>query len=458
MKKIFSLILTAICINGVYSQCNSLFFSEYIEGSSSNKAIEIYNPTSVAIDLTNYTIARFNNGNTTASGTLTFATGTMIPPGDVYITGNASANAAILAASDITDAITYYNGDDAIILYNNITNDTLDAIGKIGIDPGSSWTVGTGATNNTTLVRKNNITQGTTDWAIGATQWDVFSTDMTDSLGAHSIIPCAAPCTNTNSSFAITECTSYIVPSGDETYTTTGTHTVADTIPNHCGSDSIMAITVTILPVLTGNNNTTICATESILINGNTYDATTSTGTEIFTNIGPNNCDSTVTVALNVLASIDISLTNTAPTLTANQTGANYQWLDCDNGNAIITNETGNSFTAAINGNYAVEITMGSCIDTSACTNIATVGIDEIENKAISIYPNPTKNLINIDLRNIQDAINYKLCSIEGRIIDEQQNVSEKSILIELSNESNGIYLLKIETNSSFNVYKIIKR
>ncbi|MDX2361600.1 MAG: FG-GAP-like repeat-containing protein [Crocinitomicaceae bacterium] len=67
-----------------------------------------------------------------------------------------------------------------------------------------------------------------------------------------------------------------------------------------CDLEMTQTVTVTVLPALTGNDNTTICATGSVVINGTTYNAANSTGTEVFTNVGPNNCDSTVTVALNV--------------------------------------------------------------------------------------------------------------------------------------------------------------
>ena len=457
MKKIFALLLTALCINSTHSQCTSLFFSEYIEGSSNNKALEIYNPTTAAIDLDSFTVVRFNNGGTNASGTLNFPTGTMIAAGDVYVIGNSSAITGITSVSDITNAITFFNGDDAIVLYNNIALDTLDAIGEIGVDPGTNWTVGTGATSEFTLVRKNNITQGTKDWAVGITKWDAFPQNTTDSLGTHSTIPCAPPCPNTSSSFSVTECTTYTVPSGDETYNTPSTVTVADTISNHCGSDSIMAITVTILPAKTGTVTETICAGDSIIVNGNTYKTTVTGVLDTVNNIGPNNCDSVVTINLTV-TNIDITVANSGATLTANQAGATYKWLDCDDGNAVIPSETGVSFTATASGNYAVEITVGNCVDTSACENIIITGINEIENNNISIFPNPTKNIVTIDFSKINGDVNFTLTSVEGRIIKQQQNVTEQTISIDLSNESKGIYLLKVDNNSSVNVYKIVRK
>lgn len=178
-----------------YDKCNSgpgcsddLFFSEYIEGSSSNKCFEIYNPMDTVVDLSGYVVYRYNNGSLTATDSL-FPQG-MLEPDSVFITANPSANVPIQAVADTTHTITFYNGDDAMSLINMTTGDTLDIIGIIGVDPGSGWTVGTGATNNNTLIRQRTVQQGETDWTIGATQWDVYAIDMVDSLNFHTMDPC----------------------------------------------------------------------------------------------------------------------------------------------------------------------------------------------------------------------------------------------------------------------------
>lgn len=192
MKKIyFVAILLLVFSSGLRAQCGDLFFSEYIEGSSSNKALEIYNPTGATVNLTDYVLYRFNNGNTSASDSL-FPQGTLAG-GDVFLITNPGASlSGITGNSDTTHTMTFYNGDDAILLINSQTGDTLDAIGEVGVDPGSGWSVGSGATNNFTLVRMIGIQDGTADWTLGATQWDVFPIDTDDSLGVHTMIPCAA--------------------------------------------------------------------------------------------------------------------------------------------------------------------------------------------------------------------------------------------------------------------------
>ncbi len=194
---LLSLMFALAAGQSAWGQCSDLFFSEYLEGSSNNKALEIYNPTSDSVDLTDYVLYRFNNGSLIASDSL-FPQGTLLSK-DVYVIGNPSAIAAILTVSDTTHTLTFFNGDDALCLINKITGDTLDVFGIIGNDPGTNWPVGTGATSEFTLVRMASVNAGTTDWAIGATQWEVFAQNFSDSLGAHSMTPCAngmGPCSN----------------------------------------------------------------------------------------------------------------------------------------------------------------------------------------------------------------------------------------------------------------------
>jgi predicted extracellular nuclease len=196
MKTLITSILIFIISFNLQAQCTDLFFSEYIEGSGNNKAFEIYNPTDNTISLTDYVIYRNNNGSLTPTDSLHLM-GSLSSKG-IFTVANFSANAAILAVKDTVHTTTFYNGDDALWLKKKSTLDTLDIIGRIGQDPGSGWSVGGGATNNSTLVRKLNIQKGQKDWSIGATEWYAFPTNMTDSLGTHTMTPCNAIGVNEN--------------------------------------------------------------------------------------------------------------------------------------------------------------------------------------------------------------------------------------------------------------------
>ncbi|NDA07744.1 MAG: hypothetical protein EBZ21_08335, partial [Flavobacteriia bacterium] len=167
--------------------CTEFFISEYVEGSSNNKALEIYNPTGAAKSIAGYTLALFSNGATTTTNTFVFPAGTSIAAHGTYVIAHAQGAAGLLAVADTAYAypnVVSFNGDDAVVLLSP-TNDTLDIIGIVGVDPGSNWTVGSGATNEYTLVRKVAIEKGQLDWAIGATEWDVYPQNTFTQLGAH---------------------------------------------------------------------------------------------------------------------------------------------------------------------------------------------------------------------------------------------------------------------------------
>jgi plastocyanin/DNA/RNA endonuclease YhcR with UshA esterase domain len=166
----------------VTAPCTELYFSEYLEGSSNNKALEIYNPTNAAINLAAYSVKAYNNGGTSVSNSLQLPNKTLAPY-DVYVIANPTAVAAILGVADTTSTVTFFNGDDAVVLFKN--NDTLDIIGDVGVDPGTNWVVGTGATSEFTLVRKPNVRNGQLVWTLGANEWLVNPQNTTSFLNAH---------------------------------------------------------------------------------------------------------------------------------------------------------------------------------------------------------------------------------------------------------------------------------
>jgi hypothetical protein len=171
----------------VQAAVSELFFSEYIEGSSNNKALEIYNGTGAAIDLLagGYNIQMFFNGSVSAGLTINL-TGT-VANGDVYVVAQSAAIATILAQADQTNGAGWYNGDDAVVLRKGTT--TIDVIGQIGFDPGTEWGSGLTSTADNTMRRKSTICAGDPDGSnvfdpVG--EWDGFATDSFDGLGSHS--------------------------------------------------------------------------------------------------------------------------------------------------------------------------------------------------------------------------------------------------------------------------------
>jgi len=162
-----------------------LFISEYIEGGSSNKAIEIFNGTGTAVDLSQYSIELYSNG--ASSPTASTALSGTLADGDVFVIANASAVSGILDLADMTSSVINFNGDDAFALRKGTA--FIDVIGQIGLDPVAGyWGSGDVTTVNDTLVRQSDVCTGDTDGSDAfdpTSEWDGYAQDTFDYLGSH---------------------------------------------------------------------------------------------------------------------------------------------------------------------------------------------------------------------------------------------------------------------------------
>ena len=157
--------------NGIATE---LLISEYIEGSSNNKALEIANFTGATIDLSAYSLKKATNGAGTFSTTLTL-NGTLAN-GQVYVVGHSSATAAILNVANITDSgVLSFNGNDAIGLFKN--NVLIDLIGNASSSANFA--------QNITLQRQSSVSSPNTSYTVS--EWNSFATDTFSGLGNHSI-------------------------------------------------------------------------------------------------------------------------------------------------------------------------------------------------------------------------------------------------------------------------------
>ena len=214
MKTIYTIIALLLSNTYVFSQCNELFISEYIEGSGNNKAIEIYNPTSDSIELLKYAIKRYSNGavDYTAGGSTSLGTSQMrfIRSLGVFVlvngqttssTNSPSCSAELQAFGNQLDgsypAPTYMNGNDAIVLTKSDV--IIDIFGKTGEDPGTAWstefpyTANAGAwiTKDHTMIRKSSVQTGVSvnpDFFDPMAQYDTLSKDTWTTLGSHDCI------------------------------------------------------------------------------------------------------------------------------------------------------------------------------------------------------------------------------------------------------------------------------
>lgn len=163
-----------------------LIISEYIEGSSNNKAIELYNGTGSTIDLSQYKLELYTNGSTTPTNKQTLS-GTLAH-NETIILYNSSAVAAIKDKGGIASAVTAFNGNDAIVLKKG--EEVVDSFGQMGFDPGKSWNDNGVSTVDTTLVRKSSITSGDknpSDIFDPSLEWQPYPIDTFEHLGSHTM-------------------------------------------------------------------------------------------------------------------------------------------------------------------------------------------------------------------------------------------------------------------------------
>ncbi len=162
-------------------------------------------------------------------------------------------------------------------------------------------------------------------------------------------------------------------------------------------------------------------------------------------------CDSIITTTLDVITVDNTTYVN-ENTITANQTGAAYKWLDCDNGNAEIPGETNQYFTPTETGNYAVQVIYNGCTVVSECVNITITGINNFETIELTIAPNPTSNILNIYTKETINQV--EIFNLNGIMINTiSENVNE----INVSELPQGMYILKIRTNKGIHHSNFIK-
>jgi hypothetical protein len=148
--------------------------------------------------------------------------------------------------------------------------------------------------------------------------------------------------------------------------------------------------------------------------------------------------------------SIDVSINLASNELIANQSGASYQWLNCDSGYVEISSATSQNFTPITEGNYAVKIISGACIDTSSCYNFLVTGLSKLNSNmpSMTIYPNPGNGIFNLTFEhfsypNIPENYILKVYNSIGILVYETA-LKKAETIIDMSKQANGIYMVQI--------------
>lgn len=167
-------------------------------------------------------------------------------------------------------------------------------------------------------------------------------------------------------------------------------------------------------------------------------------------------CDTALITTITVMPVPNAATTVNGLTLTANQTGAMYQWLDCAT-NQPIQGANSQTYTGVAGQSYAVIVTQGDCSDTSSCTTLTATGLHYSSPMwTAKVYPNPTSNQATLEVQGLS-TFDYQLVDVLGHI--HQQASANNAAPIQLSLETlpAGLYYLQVRHEQTIRRFKLIK-
>lgn len=239
------------------------------------------------------------------------------------------------------------------------------------------------------------------------------------------------------------------------TYTASN-NTATHTLTNAAGCDSVVTLNLSIGNSSFSTDTQSACGSYT-WIDGNTYTANNTTATFVLTN--SEGCDSIVTLDLSITNSGVSTVTQSADgiVLTSDEAAATHQWITCPSMTPI-GGATNQSFTATANGSYAVIVTNGPCVDTSACISVTSVGI--LENELLTnmrLFPNPTNGEFTIELGDELADVTISITDLTGKRIVTTTYENAKELNLELDAPT-GVYLVIVESEHKQGILRLVKK
>ena len=353
------------------------------------------------------------------------------------------------------------NFDDAIeLLFSNTLNMPSTGIYIFNLrvkDVNSYWStpfqIAVEVTNNTSTSTIDTLICSGGSYVVPSgdesyTTAGVYTDTIPNVLSADSIITINLTVgLNSTSTINIMSCDDYSSPAGN-IYTTSGTY--IESIPNTIGCDSIITINLTVNNATFSTQTKDTCDSYLWPINGLTY---TTSGTYSYILTNSNGCDSVITLNLTINTA-NSTVTQVGNLLISNATGAIYQWVYCPSMLAI-SGATNQSYTPTTNADYAVVVIENGCSATSNCYTISSIGLDEAtQNIDVTLFPNPSTGDVTIDMGNLREQVSLKLYALDGKLIKAEDFKNTKTISWKLNCEA-GIYYIKVEYGNKQSVLKL---
>src|SRR5690554_6845719 len=272
----------------------------------------------------------------------------------------------------------------------------------------------------------------------------VYTETLATVEGCDSIVTLDLTISGQAVSTTVTEevCGSYTWSANNQTYTSSGVYT--ETLATVGGCDSVVTLDLTINNQSVSTTVTEeVCGSYTWSANNQTY-TTSGVYTETLTTVG--GCDSIVTLDLTIMDIVtDLTIDFENNALVSSPNYSSYQWVNCDENYAPISGEVNSTFTPSSNGNYAVIITNGNCVDTSACMRINILDLYNHEKNSMKIYPNPTGGLVKIEFVEPFSQGKISVYEMTGKLVQEFNIENQKQFQFILEGET-GVYIIEHQT------------
>lgn len=214
----------------------------------------------------------------------------------------------------------------------------------------------------------------------------------------------------------------------------------------------LIPVTSTVGETIIGSDVVVSCG-PYIWIDGNLYTQNNNSQTFLIPGGSVNGCDSLVVLDLTIV-NFTVTATNNGDQTLSASAGESFQWVTCPSLTPI-PGATSQMFIPTQIGSYAVIATdINGCQSTSNCVNITSVGIANFDANGVSIYPNPTNDMVIIEFNTA--AAKIEVFDIQGKLILSTQQSSGESI--SLKNEQSGIYMVRITTENATSNHRIVKQ
>jgi hypothetical protein len=246
---------------------------------------------------------------------------------------------------------------------------------------------------------------------------------------------------------SITLCDGESLQIGNSNYTQSGNYQTILTSQGGCDSTIYTQLTI-VSPVLTSEQQT-ICEGDYFVYNGDTL---TSEADYEYMYQAQNGCDSTHIVQLTIENALTPIIAQVDGILSTSTVGDNFQWIDC-NGNLPITGALSNEFTPINDGDYAVEVTNNQCTWLSDCYTFSTVSLPQNNDDEIYfVYPNPASTFLTLHAPQGKTISSISLMDQLGRVLEVMSNTTTT---FDLLNLESGVYFLTIlEASTEENILK----